>query len=813
MARKVPSDRPMLFRFPRIRPSTLLIALAVTAGAIGISLALFAGRVFALRDQRAAGPNWSFPSRMYSSGVPLVEGTTVPDIYLRSQLAARGYLEERSLSLTPGRYTYSGHRFEIVLRGFSDPPDPEGSGGPEHVVVTTDGGSIVQVERIGGIGHSPRPDLAHPPRLEPVLVSMLFDDDLMWRMRVPLERIPLAVRRAIVTSEDRRFYSHPGLDVRGIARAFAMNMKKGSTRQGGSTITQQLARGLFLGRERTWFRKLAEVPLALGLEVVLSKDEILEMYLNSVYWGQAGAYSIGGIASAAQWYFDVPVESLSVVQGAMLASMIPAPNVHTPFENPEPVRLRRNTVLEELERVGHLRPGESARLGQTPLGLRRGTTPAERFPSYAGYVNHVLDQLIRPRAGTHFGLSIFTTMDLAWQELAEDAMESGLAKLDPGRRRDRLEGAFVALDPSRSSVLAMVGGRTSETGHFNRAYQARRQPGSAIKPFVYAAAFASGRGITPATTVADTQVTYGRGRQAWRPRNFDGTYHPEVTLAKALEKSLNVATTSLVEMIGPHAVVDVAERFGLGRLKPVLSIGLGSNEVTLLDLTNAYAAFQTAGMLHHPSPLRLVLNRRGVRVAGPSLEATQAIPPGIAALMTGLLQNIVRYGVASPLRTVYGMARPLGGKTGTSNDFHDAWFVGITPHVVGGVWVGYDRPRSIGRAAAHSAIPLWARTVGRMLEGFPPAPFLDASHLEWADMNPWSGCLADSAGTGELTPFLPGTAPLSTCVPYESFDYETAYGDSAYPEDSLWIVDDTEHDSTTFEYTAEDTSTYAPRPE
>ena len=789
------------------------MSLAIVTGVLGVCVVIFAGRVFALRDQRATGPNWSFPSRVYSSDVPLVQGMTAPDAYLRSQLAARGYVEERVVSMTPGRYTYSDHRFEIVLRGFLDQPDPEGSGGPEHVVVSISEGSIVGVERRGGLASSPRPDLSHPPRLEPVLVSMLFDDELMWRTRVSLERIPVPVRQAIVTSEDRRFYSHPGLDVRGIARALAMNMRKGGVSQGGSTITQQLARGLFLGRDRSWFRKLAEVPLALGLEIVLSKDEILEMYLNSAYWGQAGGYSVGGIATAAQWYFNVPVESLSVVQGAMLAAMIPAPNVHSPFEHPESVLERRNRVLDELEEVGHLRPGEGSRLGATPLGLRRGVTPAERFPSYSGYVNHVLDDILRPRAATHFGLSVFTTMDLAWQELAENAMESGLSKLDPGGRRDRLEGAFVALDPARSTVLAMVGGRASATGNFNRAYQARRQPGSAIKPFVYAAAFSSARGITPATTVADTQRTYGRGRHAWRPRNFDGIYHPEVTLAKALEKSLNVATTQLVEMIGPHAVVEAAERFGLGKLKPVLSIGLGSNEVTLLDLTNAYAAFQSEGMLHRPSPLRIVLNRRGVRIAGPSGEGTQAIPPGIAALMTGMLQNVVRYGVASPLRTMYGVARPVGGKTGTSNDFHDAWFVGITPHLTAGVWVGYDRPRSIGRAAAHSALPLWSRTVGHMLEGFPPAPFLDSTHLDWVDINPWNGCLADSAGMGESTPFLPGTAPLSTCVPYEPFDYEMAYSDSAYPEDSLWIDDETARDTTEFVDAAEDTVTNAPLPE
>ncbi|MEO5616844.1 MAG: transglycosylase domain-containing protein [Candidatus Eisenbacteria bacterium] len=775
-------------------PARLLIFFAIAALVLIGSGIQFARKVFALRDQRAAGPNWSFPSRVYSNGVPLVINAVASVAYLKSELAARQYVEEPSLSMTPGRYTRAPDGFDIVLRGFLDEPDPEGGAGPERVIVRTFGGHIVGVERLGGLPGAPAPDLEHPPRLEPMLVSMLFDDERMWRTRVSLERIPPAVRQAILTSEDRRFYRHIGVDARSALRALTVNVREGDVRQGGSTVTQQLARGLFLGRERTLFRKLAEVPIALGLEILLSKDQILEMYLSSIYWGQAQGYSIGGIAAAARWYFDAPVESLSVIQGATLAAMIPAPNVFDPFEAPERVRGRRDALLKAMEEAGHLPRGEAARLAATPLRTRRGKTPTERFPSYSGYVNHVLDDLLRSGAGTHYGLAVFTMMDLAWQEHAEDAMESGLAALDrSGRRRTRLEGAFVALEPSRSAVLAMVGGRAAETGNFNRAYQALRQPGSAIKPFVYAAAFESPQGFTPATTIADTQRTFGRGRRAWRPRNFSGNYHAEVTLAKALESSLNVATANLVELVGPHTVADVAGRFGLGKLKPVLSIGLGSNEVTLLQMTNGFAAFAARGMVRQPSPLRVVLDRRGRVVARPSEEATQAVSPGTATLMMALLQNVVRYGVASPLRTVYGFDRPVGGKTGTSNDFHDAWFVGLTPHVAAGVWVGHDRPRSIGRQAAHTALPLWARAVSRMIEGFPPTPFLDDTSLEWADINPWRGCLADSSSdstyVAETTPFLLGTAPTYGCslealYDYESLDYESEFRDYESGSDS-----------------------------
>jgi penicillin-binding protein 1B len=765
--------------------SALALILGLALVFLAIATLSFVTRLNALRDLHATGPNWSFPSRVFSDGVPFTVGRTAPDTYLESELAARGYVRA-SRPTSPGLYTRTPDGFDIVLRGFPDELDPEGGGGPERVRVMTRDGRIAGVQRLGGITGAMPPDTERPPRLEPVLVSMLFDDERIWRSWVSLERVPRPVRDAIVASEDRRFYGHLGVDPRGAARALSVNVKRGEVRQGGSTITQQLARGLFLGRERTWFRKLQEVPLAFGLELMLSKDQILEMYLNSVYWGQAQGFSIGGIAAASRWYFNAPVQSLGVLEGATLAAMIPSPNAFDPFDEPDRLRDRRNSVLNDLVETHRLSRAEADRLESEPVILRRGKTPTERFPSYSSYVNDLIDDVLRPHAATHFGLAIFTTMDLAWQEQSEDAVEAGLASLDHSSgRRVPLQGAFVALEPGRASVLAMVGGRAVKTGTFNRAYQARRQCGSAIKPIVYAAAYSTG--LTPATTVPDTQRTFGRGRQAWRPHNFDNSYHPMVTLAKAMEQSLNLATTNLVERIGPHEVVSAAERFGLPGLKPVLSVGLGSSEVTLLQLTNAYAAFETQGMLRRPSPFRIVVDRTGREILGPPEEASEAVTPGIASLMTALMQNVVHYGVASPLKGVYGFDRPVAGKTGTTNDFHDAWFVGFTPEIAAGVWVGYDQPRSIGRQAAHTALPVWARAVGRLLQGFPVTSFATDNRLEWVNMDPWTGCLADSSSPRESTPFLLGTGPFATCEFDSLLEYRwTAREDSVLAADSLW---------------------------
>jgi penicillin-binding protein 1B len=746
-----------------LRHRRFLLGLTAVLFVLAIAAAVrFAFLVRAFRAHRAVGSSWSFPSRVYSDGVTLTFGQLVPREYLLAELAARGYRRVAAAPEAPGTYTTRGDVFDLVLRGNQDVPDPAGSGGPEHIRLAIENGRIVRVERLGGVPGAMSPDVKHEPRLEPTLISIVFDEQRIWRTWVSLERVPEPVREAIVAAEDRRFYSHAGIDVRATLRALTANVRSGGVRQGGSTITQQLARGLFLGRERTMSRKLAEIPLAIGLEVLLSKRDILEMYLNSIYWGQAQSFGIGGVEQAARWYFDAPVESLDVLQGATLAAMIPAPNEIEPFGHPQLVLERRNRVLKDLVETHKLSEPDAARLAAEPLVVRRGPRPVERFPSFSGYVAQVVDRELSRHAATSFGLSIFTTMDLAWQQRAETEVAAGLASLDGGRSR-QLQGAFVALEPVTSAVRAMVGGRRPQPGDFNRAFQARRQTGSAIKPIVYATAFESSLHLTPASTVSDSAKTFGRGKSAWTPKNFDDSQHPEVTLAGALERSLNIATTNLVDQIGPDEIARAGERFGLGRLKPVPSIGLGSNEVSLIDLTNAFAVFEHRGLLSEPSPIRVGVDHTGRSVLAPPQRATTVIPEGIAALMTGLLENVVRYGVAYPLRATYGFDRPVAGKTGTTDDFRDAWFVGFTPDVVAGMWVGYDQPRSIGRQAAHTALPIWARTVKSLLAGYPPTPFAIDASLEWRDIDPWNGYLADSTCTAETTPFLRGTAPISYC--------------------------------------------------
>ncbi|HET9327741.1 MAG TPA: transglycosylase domain-containing protein [Candidatus Eisenbacteria bacterium] len=762
----------------------LLIAVAALLAVIVVFLLVrFAVEVHAFETLQAEGPAWGFPSRIYSADLPLVKGRVLPLPYLQAELHVRGYTRVSGTPRRPGTWATVQGGALIFLRGFLDAPDPRGQGGPERVRLWLDDSMVVAVRRYGGLPGAPPPDTS-APRLEPMLVSMMLGERNVRRSWVPLERVPKAVQNAIIASEDRRFDTHFGIDPKAGARAIVTNVKAGEIREGGSTITQQLARGLFLGNERTYGRKLREAMLAVGLEVLLSKEKILEMYLNSVYWGQASDAGIGGIAEAARWYFDRPVDSLQIHHGALLAAMIRAPNSLDPFTHADLAMEMRNDVLDDMVESKRLEAAEAARLRALPLGVQRGKTAPRRFVSYGGWVREILARRLSKRAAQSWGLSVFTTMDPAWQATAEASLRSGLWQLESGMGRRGLQGAFVALDANTGAVTAMVGGRDPDPGDFNRAYQARRQTGSAIKPIVYATAFMGGGGasFTPASTVSDSPRVFGRGRWAWKPRNFADNYHESVTLAQALALSLNVATTNLVDAIGPSEVARTAEAFGLGRLKAVQSIGLGTNEVTPLALTSAFAVFAAGGMRHAPTPIRAIVDARGEALEWRGEPGADAIPPGIAALMTGLLQNVVRYGVAMPLRGWYGFDRPVGGKTGTTNDFHDAWFVGFTPHIVAGVWIGYDRPASLGRPATQAAIPVWAGIVKRMLAGFPPTPFASDAELEWTDIEPWTGLLADTSCTAMNVPFLRGTSPVMACLdnaPWYGSEFDSLYADSA----------------------------------
>jgi penicillin-binding protein 1B len=760
---------------PRAR-LTIAVALALITFVCGVLYVRFVFEVHQLRDRRATGPAWSFPSRVYSAAVTLEPGRLLPRAYLAAELDTRGYRRVSSTRV-PGEWAERPDGAEIYLRGFhplTDSPSetPMFAAPPERVRVHVAGSRISTVERARSHAHDA------PPRLEPFWIATIADSDRVMSEWVPLGGIARVMQEAVIASEDRRYYHHHGLDLRGNLRALATNLSAGGVRQGASTITQQLAREMFLGRQRSMLRKLREASIALGLELTLSKSQILEMYLNSVYFGPAEGEGMAGVGEASERLFGVPPSELRLDQAALLAGIIPAPSAYSPVAYPSRALHQRNRVLHDMAETGVITAAEARAAAARPLGLEPTQRPPDRFPSFVDAVRGELAAQLPRGAAEGWGLSVITTLDPVWQARAEDKLAEGIDARErwTGHQDAPLEGAFAAVDPQSGAVRALVGGRENRQGDFNRAVRARRQPGSAIKPIVYSAALDPERGaprFTPGSTVPDLRRSFDTPEGPWTPRNDEGEYHETVTLAKALVHSLNLATANLVQQIGPETVSRYADRFGLGRPTPVASIGLGTHEVTPLALAAAYATFANHGVRHVPTTLAAVIDARGRTLPFEVAKPVRVLSDRTAALMRGLLEDVVIFGIAYPLRADYGFTRPCGGKTGTTNDYHDAWFCGFTPEVAAAVWIGYDVPRSLAAPAAQVAIPVWAGIMNDLMDGFPPTPFPPRDDIDLVWIDPWTGLLARSDCPHPLrTPFVRGTAPITFCTRDHAAEWE-----------------------------------------
>jgi len=553
------------------------------------------------------------------------------------------------------------------------------------------------------------------------------------RIFVPLQQIPPGLRNAIIAVEDARFYSHFGVDVRGILRATYANFRHGRVVEGGSTITQQLAKVLFLTPDRSFSRKVKEALLALELEKRYSKDRLLELYLNQIYMGH-GAY---GVEAAARMYFGKSVQDLTLPEAAMLAALPRSPGNYSPFERPELAQRRRAIVVSRLLEQGYIGEAEAKAANRAPLGL----VPSERRRGSGQYFLEYLQQSLEAKYGSDVlyksGLAIYTTLDPALQRTAEQALRDGLQAL-AARQGARAasrgkgspapgapEGAVVVMEAATGYVKALIGGADFARTEFNRALHAHRQPGSAFKPFVYLAALEAGH--APTEILDDSPIRYVSAGKVWAPENYDGKFRGPVTLQQALEESINVPTIRLLEQIGVKSVIDVARRAGVQSPLPHdLTLALGSGDVTLLELTAAYGTFANQGIHMEPLMVRYVTDPQGRLVEENIPQGREAFDPGVALRLTELLRGVVERGTGVGARV---LERPLAGKTGTTNDFSNAWFVGYTPSIVAGVWVGHDRPRSLGpdETGARAALPIWVAVMraalrGQPVEEFPAAP-------------------------------------------------------------------------------------------
>ncbi|MFQ5789094.1 MAG: penicillin-binding protein 1A [Acidobacteriota bacterium] len=696
----------------------------------------------------------------------------------------------------------------------------------------------------------------------PSIITQVFSDEdkviaeFAVEKRVVISEIPERLKKAFIAAEDQHFYRHPGVDPVGISRAAYKMLIHRRIRGGGSTITQQLARGLFLTPAQTFERKVKEAILAFQIEKNYTKEEILTLYCNHIHLGH-GSY---GVEAAAQLYFGKGARDLSLEEAALIAGITPRASRYSPFVNPERALERRDYVLRRMREEGYISEEEEAQARQTPVKLKRRSAGANLAPYFVEEVRRYLQERYGSQRIYRGGLRVYTTLNESMQHAAEKALEKALRDVDKRQgfrpvafnvHRDTdgtiedyraedwsepitegefvtgvvteikgrnavvrigshtatldakavawtkaaspaailkvgdvtefrvekmdsatrtlvvtldqepvVEGAFLALDTRTGQIKAMVGGLDFDRSEFNRATQARRQPGSAFKPFAYATAIDSG--FTATSLILDAPVRYEDPTidEVYEPSNYDEKYEGWVTLRHALEASRNVPAVRLTEQISPARVADMARRLGLsGPVPPYLSLPLGSAEATLLEMVSAYSTFANQGIRMRPYFVAKVTDRDGNLLEETHPEAASAIRADTAYIITNLLKGVVQRGTAARAAR---LGRPLAGKTGTTNDYTDAWFIGYDPRLAAGVWVGFDQKRSLGdgEVGARTALPAWIEFMETVLADQPVEDFPIPSNIVFVPVDRHTGYPSTGAGPDVIMEaFIAGTEP------------------------------------------------------
>jgi penicillin-binding protein 1B len=708
---------------------------------------------------------------VYAAGRRLDPGLAVDRIDLAGTLRRLGYRELTASPREPGQFRRGRDAWEIFLRAWDDPRGPRP---PVRIRLALESGRVAAVT---DAGHG---RALEGVELEPEILTGPADAAGHRREPVRLDAVPRHLVSAVLAVEDHRFFEHRGIDLHAVGRAFWVNLRRGEIVQGGSTLTQQLIKNVALNHHRTWDRKLREAALALALEARVSKTTILEAYLNAVYLGQHGNAAIYGMGAAARSYFGKDLARLGPGETALLAGMIRAPNTYSPAQNPERARQRRQVVLERMRQVGLMDETTFARVSREPLGARTGAPGPALAPYFLDYVRARMEQGLGEAGTLGRALRVYTTLDPVLQRAAETALHRGLDRLETRhrhlRRHDaaaRLQGALVALEPGTGEIRALVGGRDYAASQWNRAVHARRQPGSAFKPFVYLAALApGGHGepprATPTTRIEDRPLTLDWNGATWSPRNFEDRFEGVVSVRRALEQSLNAATVRLALDVGLDRVIRTARAAGFtSPLEPVPALALGSFEVAPLELATAYAALAGLGTRARATPLREIRDRDGVVLTAQAARREPALDPAPVFVLTHLLQGVVERGTASAARDV-GIDGAVAGKTGTANDGRDAWFVGFTPRLVTLVWVGFDGTDVTRLSGGQAALPIWTEFMLAASAVVPGASFPVPPTVTFRDIDPANGRLA--------TAFCPVTAREAFLVSTEPHEACTDHG-------------------------------------
>jgi penicillin-binding protein 1B len=733
--------------------ATLLVTLLV-------ALTIWAWRTAALIDLHRIIE----PSLVYAAGRVIGPGLSVTATDLIGTLGRLGYEEVTDQPREPAQFRREANAWEIFLRARDDPRVQR----PALRVRLE-----LERDRVSSVVNSTDGTRLEGIELEPELLGDL--GELAHRVRRPVRLAAVSTHliTAVLAAEDRRFFDHPGVDVRAVFRALVANLGRGKVVQGGSTLTQQLVKSLGVSAPRSWARKLGEALVALALERRYSKAEILEAYLNIVYLGQHGHQTIHGVGAAAVAYFQKDVGELDLSEAAMLAGIIHGPNKYSPWQNPDPLRERRDVVLRRMRQLGLIDEPTFITATERAVHLQPDALPQPLFPYFLVTAYSQLQQILSQTGGRLDGLQVYTSLDPALQRAAEtslvrylNAFEQRIPQLRRSDPTRRLQGVLVALDPATGEIRALVGGRDYRLSQFNRATQARRQPGSTFKPFVYLAALRAGpRGEPPALTAAsvveDRPLALRVVEGSWTPRNVQRSYLGKVSVRGALERSLNAATVAVAQTVGLDAVIRSARDAGLtSPMAPLPSLSLGAFEVTPLELAAAYATFASLGKRVSPTAIRAIVDGPG-SVTRPGREpGGTAIRAGEAFLLTNLLVGVMERG-SGEITRLLGASGRVAGKTGSTK--RDAWFVAYTPRLVTLVWVGFDNGDALELSGAW-ALLIWWDFMRTAMTATPNEPFSVPPSVVFADVNPTNGKLASPfCPVAIREAFLPSTVPTEVC--------------------------------------------------
>ncbi len=763
-----------------------LVVLSLPAIVASIFLGYHYVQFSRLIETRLHGERDRVIPRVFARPLSLRVGQGMSEADLIARLNDVGYAQ-RSRVERAGEFAVDGAAIVLMSRGgdsagrtvrvaFSQPRQPA-------VVKTAAGAKPVErpprIERIDVGGERSGAVVLDAPML-----TALMTGTREKRRRVPMDVIPTRMKEAVLAIEDRRFYSHPGVDPIRVAGAVLTNLR-GNRRylEGASTITQQLARNFFLTEElaaeqqsgqRSWRRKILEQFMSLILETKATKDEILELYLNDVYLGHRGSFAIHGVAEAARIFFAKDVRNLSLPEAALIAGVIQSPYNHSPFTSLDKAKDRRNIVLQAMADSGYVATDVAERASHDPVTVVARAVDNEA-PYFIDYLSGTLQKEFPGITSQNGALDVYSTLDLNLQRYAQDAVREGLAKVDEtlARRRRtggrRAQAALIAVDPRSGEILALVGGRSYNQSQFNRAIDARRQPGSTFKPFVYLTAFEraadEGRAdVTPATLVWDEPTVWTVNEQEWAPRNYEDEYDGHVTLRRALALSRNIATIKVGDQTGFERVAALWKRLQVGETEfhGYPSMALGVFELTPLEMAAAYTLFPNNGRTKPLQAItRVVAGNRAL--TPPVVEGREVARPDTTFLVTSMMRSVINEGTGAGARGA-GFALDAAGKSGTTNDLRDAWFVGFTPELLTVVWVGFDDNQPLGLSGTQAALPIWSSFMMRGTAGHEDQPFVTPPGVSFVEIDRDTGRIAlPTCPRVTSEAFLAGTEPLEFC--------------------------------------------------